>query len=112
VTRPALLLLGVAAALASGAHAAERGATPFVVTYQCDGGRWLAVGYPAYADASRAPIRLSWQGKTVELLPARAGSGARYVNQKADLEWWSKGNSGFLQRASDSKQLVTGCAER
>ena len=112
MTRPALLLLGVAAALASDAYAAERGATPFAVTYRCDGGRWLAVGYPAYADASRAPIRLSWQGKTIELLPARAGSGARYVNQQAALEWWSKGNTGFLQHASGGKPLLTGCTER
>jgi len=113
MSRVALATLCAFAVLAGDAVAAEHGATPFVVTYQCDGGRWLAVGYPAFKDASRAPIRLSWEGRTVELLPARAASGARYVNSKADLEWWSKGDTGFLQRASDpNRQLVTGCVER
>jgi len=91
--------------------AAERGAEPFVVTYACDGGRTLVVGYPAYRDARHTPIRLSWEGKTVELAPANAGSGARYVNVAADLEWWSKGNGGDLYRLSRHLPIVTGCKE-
>jgi len=105
------VLLALAAAGAASAGAAERGDAPFVVSYRCDGGRLLAVGYPAYRDARRAPIRLEWQGRTVELAPARAGSGARYVSVSADLEWWSKGNGGDLHRLSKHQPLLTGCAE-
>ena len=108
----ALALAAVVAcsAAAEPSHAA-RGETPFVVTYRCDGGRWLAVGYPAYKDARRAPIRLSWQGRTVELSPARSGSGARYINAAANLEWWSKGNGGTLRRLDPQRALLTNCTE-
>jgi len=92
-------------------NAAERGDAPFVVTYRCDGGRTLVVGYPAYRDALKTPIHLSWQGRTVEMLPARAGSGARYVSGSADLEWWSKGNGGDLYRLSRHQPIATGCQE-
>ena len=44
------LALFAALAFAPIVHASERGDAPFVVTYVCDGGRYLAVGYPAYAD--------------------------------------------------------------
>ena len=107
----ALFAVAVGACASAGIHAAERGGAPFVMTYACDGGRTLVVGYPAYRDARKAPIRLSWQGKTVELAPARAGSGARYVNVAADLEWWSKGNGGDLYRLSRHQPIVTGCKE-
>ena len=102
-------MLGIGASVA--VHAADRGDAPFVVTYRCDGGRALVVGYPAYRDALKTPIRLSWEGKTVEMLPARAGSGARYVSATADLEWWSKGNGGDLYRLSRHQPIATGCQE-
>ncbi len=44
-------------------------------------------------------------------MPARAASGARYVNAIADLEWWSKGNGGTLSRLRDNRPLLTGCTE-
>ena len=101
-----------ACAFAAATHAADRGDTAFVVTYVCDGGRYLAVGYPAYADARRAPIRLTWEGRTVLLGPSRMiGSGARYINSLANLEWWSKGNGGTLSRPSDNRPLLTNCVE-
>ena len=104
-----LLTLGP---LAAPPAAAARGDAPFVVTYRCDGDRWLAVGYPAFKDARTAPIRLSWQGRTVELTPIRAGSGARYVNAAANLEWWSKGTGGTLSRLLPSvRPLLTNCVE-
>ena len=93
------------------ALAAERGDAPFVVTYRCDGDRWLVVGYPAFRDARRAPIRLTWEGHTVLLAPTRAGSGARYINAAESLEWWSKGNGGTLRRLSTNRPLATGCVE-
>jgi membrane-bound inhibitor of C-type lysozyme len=105
------VLLVLAAAAAAGGAAAERGDAPFVVSYRCDGGRLLAVGYPAYRDAKRVPIRVEWQGRTIELAPARAGSGARYISVSADLEWWSKGNGGDLYRLSKHQPLLTGCVE-
>jgi membrane-bound inhibitor of C-type lysozyme len=109
--KAALVLAAIAAALAVPAAAAERGDTAFVVTYLCDGGRYLAVGYPAYRDAPRAPIRLSWQGRTVELSPTRVGSGARYINPLANLQWWSKGNGGTLSQLSNNRALLTNCVE-
>ncbi len=90
---------------------AARGEAPFVVTYRCDGDRWLAVGYPAFKDARKAPIRLTWQGRTVELAPTRVASGARYINARANLEWWSKGNGGTLSRLEPPRTLLTGCVE-
>jgi membrane-bound inhibitor of C-type lysozyme len=104
------IVAALVAALPLGASAA-RGDTAFVVTYRCDGGRYFAVGYPAYHDARKAPIRITWEGRTVQLAPARAGSGARYVNAIASLEWWSKGNGGTLSRLSTNRPLLTGCVE-
>jgi membrane-bound inhibitor of C-type lysozyme len=106
LTALAIVLTG-----ASTASAATRGDTPFVVTYHCDGNRWLAVGYPAFRDARTAPIRITWEGRTVLLSPARAGSGARYVNALASLEWWSKGTGGTLSRLSTNRPLLTRCLE-
>ena len=96
-------------ALMAQAGAAQRGDTPFVISYCCDGGRLIAVGYPAYADARTAPIRIAYNDRTVLLRPAPAGSGARYTSPQADLEWWSKGAGGFLNRLSDNAPLLTGC---
>ena len=93
------------------AAATERGDTAFVVTYLCEGGRYLVVGYPAYRDASRAPIRVGWQGRTVELSPTRVGSGARYVNAMANLQWWSKGNGGTLSDLRRNRALLANCVE-
>jgi membrane-bound inhibitor of C-type lysozyme len=110
----ALFLVPVlaAGALSATAHAAERGDTAFVVTYRCTGDRYLVVGYPAYRDAARAPIRLNWQGRTVQLSPSRmVGSGARYLNAMANLEWWSKGNGGTLSQIQSSRPLLTNCVE-
>ncbi len=104
----AALLLSYATA---GPALAARSDQAFVVTYRCDGDRWLAVGYPAYRDATRAPIRLTWKGRTVMLGPARSGSGARYLNAAANLEWWSKGNGGTLRRLDPQRTLLTNCIE-
>jgi membrane-bound inhibitor of C-type lysozyme len=106
-----LLAFLMAAAWPLAAPAAERGDAPFVVTYRCDGDRWLAVAYPAYRDARTEPIRLTWEGRTVLLSPTRVGSGARYVNALASLEWWSKGTGGTLSRLSTNRPLLTGCVE-
>jgi membrane-bound inhibitor of C-type lysozyme len=109
--KPGLLAALAAGALVATAHAAERGDTAFVVTYQCEGGRYLAVGYPAYRDARRAPVRIGWQGRTIELAPTRVGSGARYLNPVANLEWWSKGNGGTLRQMEPSRPLLINCVE-
>jgi len=109
--RLALPLAAFAFAAAAAAQAPARGDAPFVVVYACVGGAHLAVGYPAYRDARKAPVRIGWQGRTVELMPARAASGARYINAIAGLEWWSKGNGGTLNRLRDNRPLLTGCTE-
>jgi membrane-bound inhibitor of C-type lysozyme len=108
------LIVAVACALssmlASGAASADAGETPFVITYRCDGDRHIAVGYPAFRDV-RAPVRISWQGRTVELAPTRVGSGARYINAAANLEWWSKGKGGTLSQLDNNRPLLTNCVE-
>jgi len=101
----------VATVASAQAGAPPRGESPFVVVYRCDGGRHIAVGYPAYRDARKAPVRIDWQGRTILLSPARAGSGARYINAIADLEWWSKGDGGSLNRLRDNQPLLTRCTE-
>ena len=110
--RPAVLALAFASIAAAGPAAAVRGDAPFVVTYRCDGNRYLVVGYPAYRDAQRAPIRVGWQGRTVQLAPSRmVGSGARYLNALSNLEWWSKGNGGTLSQIRLNRALLTNCVE-
>jgi membrane-bound inhibitor of C-type lysozyme len=105
------LILAFAVLVAAGVVEAERGDAPFVVTYRCNGGRYLVVGYPAFRDAARAPIRVSWQGRTVQLAPTRVGSGARYVNALANLQWWSKGNGGTLSQLENNRPLLLNCVE-
>ena len=102
-------LLLALAAQAPGALAETMGEGAFVIVYRCDGGRFLAVGYPAFRDARTARIHLSWDGRTRLLSPARSASGARYVSRSDNLQWWSKGNGGFLNRLSDDSPLLTDC---
>ena len=110
--RAALFALVFASIAAASPAAAKRGDAPFVVTYRCDGNRHLVVGYPAYRDAQRAAIRISWQGRTVQLSPSRmVGSGARYLNALSNLEWWSKGNGGTLSQIQPNRALLTNCVE-
>jgi len=107
-----LALLAVALGLAAGAtraeEPAERGQTPFKVMYRCADHRALNVVYPAYADAEKEPIRLTWRGKVYRLKPAQAASGARYANQQ--LVWWSKGEGGYLTTRG-GRMLVRDCHE-
>jgi membrane-bound inhibitor of C-type lysozyme len=111
-----LAAIALAAAVAGGAAAAAPDVNPyadaFVVTYRCDGDRWLVAGYPAWNKARSEPLRLSWNGGTVLLKPARSADGARYVNRDADLQWWSKGRGGNLNRLSDAAPLLANCVER
>ena len=104
------LALACAVLAAPAAHAEDRGETPFVVTYRCDGDRFLAVGYPAFRDI-RAPVRISWEGRTVELAPTRVGSGARYVNAMANLQWWNKGSGGTLSQLENNRPLLSNSVE-
>jgi len=87
-------------------------ASAFVVLYQCDGGDWLAVGYPApFAAAHEPPAGVSWNGSTVLMSQAASGSGARYVSRDADLEWRIKGREGAMTRLSDRAVLLARCRE-
>ena len=86
-------------------------ASAFVVTYRCDGEDWLAVAYPAPFARATVPVRLSWNGATVVMSPARSGSGARYVSRAADLAWWNQGHGGTLYRLSDRATLLANCVE-
>ncbi len=110
--RAAVVALACASVVAASVAAADRGDASFVVTYRCDGDRHLVVGYPAYRDAARSPIRVGWQGRTVQLSPSRmVGSGARYLNALSNLEWWSKGSGGTLSQIQPHRALLTNCVE-
>jgi len=83
----------------------------FVVLYQCDGNKWMPVAYPApFAAQTEPPARVSWNGSTVVMSHARSGSGSRYVDKAADLEWWIKGREGTMFRLSDHAVLAN-CRE-
>ena len=83
----------------------------FVVLYQCDGNKWMPVAYPApFAAQTEPPARVSWNGSTVVMSHARSGSGSRYVDKAADLEWWIKGREGTMFRLSDHSVLLN-CRE-
>ncbi len=105
-----ILAVACAALTAAGSATAARGDAPFVVTYACDGGRHLAVGYPAYRDAARAPIDPHLAGPHDPAPASRmVGSGARYLNALSNLEWWSKGGGGTLSQIQPSRPLLTNC---
>ena len=53
---------------------------------------------------------MSWKGSTVLMSHAMSGSGARYVNKAADLEWWIKGREATMYRLSDHG-VITNCRE-
>jgi membrane-bound inhibitor of C-type lysozyme len=87
-------------------------ASAFVVLYQCDGGHWMAVAYPApFARDGEPPARVSWNGSTVLMRLARSGSGSRYVSPEADLEWWIKGREGTMFKLSDHSTILANCRE-
>jgi membrane-bound inhibitor of C-type lysozyme len=83
----------------------------FVVLYACGPNKWVPVGYPApFARATEPPARVSWNGETLLMTQAASGSGSRYVNKAADLEWSIKGREATMVRSSDRTTLAT-CRE-
>jgi membrane-bound inhibitor of C-type lysozyme len=100
------------AAAAPTAHALNENphGSAFVVLYQC-GTKWMPVAYPApFAAGQEPPARVAWNGDTVVMSLARSGSGSRYVNKAADLEWWIKGREGTMYRLSD-RSVLAQCRE-
>ena len=84
----------------------------FVVLYRCDASKWIAVGYPApFARGEQPAARLSWNGSTVLMSHTTSGSGARYVNKSADLDWHIKGREATLLRLSDGGAVLSNCRE-
>jgi len=108
----AAVLCLAACALAPAARALNDNphGSAFVVLYQCDGAKWMAVGYPSWNAAGEPPARVSWNGDTVVMSLARSGSGSRYVSKAADLEWWIKGREGTMFRLSNHSVLLN-CRE-
>jgi hypothetical protein len=106
-----LAVAAVAIATTSGAAAADQGKPASVVTYRCDGDRWIAVAYPAESAGPRAPIRITWEGRTVELSPTRASRGSSFVNAMASLEWWRNRESSTLRTLHGNRPLLTNCVE-
>ena len=78
------------------------------VTYTCDGGQSVAVGY---VGSSVAQVR--WQGTTYTLNQTESGSGVRYTN--GFYTWVTKGNQGFLQQTGlnqDDVIIANNCVAR
>ena len=109
VHAPILLALLSAPACAVAADAVDRETEPFVIAYRCDRDGTIAVAYPAYRDASHEPIRVSFDGRRYVMYVARSGSGARYVTRNNRLEWWTKGDSGFLAVPGYQPPVLDNC---
>jgi membrane-bound inhibitor of C-type lysozyme len=117
---PARILPALAAAATLAGSAADalaqkpsedpRENNPFVLAYRCGNGDAVAVRYPAFKDAQREPIQLSWDGKRYTFYLTRSGSGARYVTRDRRLEWWTKGDTAFLGVPGVSPPILSGCA--
>jgi membrane-bound inhibitor of C-type lysozyme len=54
------------------------------VTYRCETGRTVAAAY-----TSDSTVTLRYEGEVIDLVSARAASGARYEGE--GYEWWSRG---------------------
>ena len=106
---PRMLVALAIAACATAADAVDRETTPFVVAYHCDRDGAIAVAYPAYRDAAHEPIRVSFEGRRYVMYSARSGSGARYVTRNNRLEWWTKGDGGFLAVPGYQPPVLDNC---
>ena len=110
-TRAAVIAAFVAApAFAQSAATPDRRETePFVISYRCDNGA-VAVRYPAFQDAQREPIQLSFQGRRYAMRLQRSASGARYVTRDQRLEWWTRGSDeGFLAVPGVTPPVLANC---
>ena len=106
-----VLIGGVAVALAcTSAHAADVGDKARVVTSRCANGHRIVVGYPENPSARRATVRIAWQGRTVLLeRTGSLGTGERYINALAGLEWWSSPNRSELRNPANKRPLLSDC---
>jgi membrane-bound inhibitor of C-type lysozyme len=104
----ALASLAASAAFAQSPAADPRETSAFVVSYRCDRGA-VAVAYPALRDAVAQPIRLAWQGRHYVMRSVRSGSGARYVTSNGQLQWWTKGDEGFLAVPGVDDKVLDNC---
>ncbi|NYH99630.1 MliC family protein [Cupriavidus plantarum] len=78
------------------------------VTYQCDGGRRLAVRYLNGDSNQLALMRID--DKPMVFVNVMSGSGARYVGGR--YEWWTKGEDGNLRDlmgAQDAPPVFANC---
>lgn len=97
-----LLALALAAPLAQAAKS-----KPLTVQklsqahYRCAGGKTLDVGYYQLSDDSLGFARFSVDGKRYTLPQALSASGVRYSDDGL-LQWWSKGDTGRLERRDDN----------
>jgi hypothetical protein len=113
VRRRAAAAIATLAALPAWVEAAPadpRETQPFVIGYRCDGGVGVAVAYPAYRNARREPIRLSFQGRRYAMHLTQTGSGAHYVTRDRRLEWWTRGSDeAFLAVPGVSPPILADC---
>lgn len=91
------LTLAAAALLLPAAAMAE--ISTDVVTYSCDNQRSLDV---AYINAGEDSFAVMSEGGALVVLPiAVSASGARYLEESRQLEWWTKGDEGFLTQLGE-----------
>ena len=69
--------------------------------YVCEDGRILSIAYP---DRDAADLQLD--GASHRLQIAISGSGARYVGE--GLQWWNKGEEGWLAKLEPGETIASG----
>ena len=105
-----VLIAGAVLALACTSAHADVGDKARVVTYRCANGHRIVVGYPENPSARRATVRIAWQGRTVLLeRTGSLGTGERYLNALAGLEWWSSPNRSELRNPANKRALLSDC---
>lgn len=103
-------VLSVLAALATAPATAQEAA--LTRTYHCDAGAVLRVAY-LNPDPDTSLAVVDYAGHLVPMRAGPTGSGVRYqaIDPASGLIWHSKGDDGFLARATGSAQetLVDNC---
>ena len=104
------MLAGAACAATAASDNPHAGA--FVSEYVCSGERIVTVAYPAPGMRASEPVRLAWQGSTIELRRAAPSAGLRWSNASAGIAWTTFGRNATLTRMTDGRVLASGCIEQ
>ncbi len=82
-------------------------------TYTCKEGKTIGASFfePDSGEVdSKGSVILSLQdGRSLTLLHAQSGSGARYANSDESFVFWNKGNTAFIQEGIPAVETYSGC---